>query len=224
MRMISDGYRSSRASIRIKPGPVQSGRLGATRQLLSLSHWRRGEGQERNLFLDGLQGFALLQGVAAGQGCRAGIVVEGALYVVAGVSLYKVTTTGVQTLIGSMNISKTAPVFMERNRRAVPDIAIVCDGLMFYCRGDVLAQVTDPDLFAPITLAFSDGYFGITTAQNKWQIGAIDDASAWDGLDFATADGDPDALIRIAALQAQFYLFGEKTIEVWQDSGGADFP
>ena len=184
------------------------------------------EGKVKNAIYssDGLQGFALLQGVAAGQGCRAGIVVEGALYVVAGVSLYKVTTTGVQTLIGSMNISKTAPVFMERNRRAVPDIAIVCDGLMFYCRGDVLAQVTDPDLFAPITLAFSDGYFGITTAQNKWQIGAIDDASSWDGLDFATADGDPDALIRIAALQAQFYLFGEKTIEVWQDSGGADFP
>ena len=224
MRMISDGHRSSRASVRIKPGPVQPGWLGATHQLLSLTHWRGGKVKNAIYSSDGLQGFALLQGVAAGQGCRAGIVVEGALYVVAGVSLYKVTTTGVQTLIGSMNISKTAPVFMERNRRAVPDIAIVCDGLMFYCRGDVLAQVTDPDLFAPITLAFSDGYFGITTAQNKWQIGAIDDASAWDGLDFATADGDPDALIRIAALQAQFYLFGEKTIEVWQDSGGADFP
>ena len=173
---------------------------------------------------DGLQGFVFLQNVSPGLGCRAGIVVDGVFYVVAGVSLYKVLSTGEQILIGSMSISTTAPVFMERNRRATPDIVIVCDGLMYYCRADVLTQVTDSDLLAPITLAFSDGYFGITTAQNKWQIGAIDDASAWDGLDFAAADGDPDALIRIAALQAQFYLFGEKTIEVWQDNGNADFP
>ena len=42
------------------------------------------EGKVKNAIYssDGLQGFALLQGVAAGQGCRAGIVVEGALYVV----------------------------------------------------------------------------------------------------------------------------------------------
>lgn len=173
---------------------------------------------------DGLQGFCFLQSVTSGLGCRDAIVVDGALYVVAGVGLYKVTETGVQTLIGSMNISTTAPVFMERNRRVPTDISIVCDGLMYYCRADVLTQVTDIDLLSPITLAFSDGYFGITTAQNKWQIGAIDDASAWDGLDFATADGDPDALIRIAALQAQFYLFGERTIEVWQDGGDGDFP
>jgi hypothetical protein len=174
---------------------------------------------------DGLQGFCLLQGVASNLGCRAAINLDDvALYVVAGTGLYKVTPSGAQTLIGSMNISLTAPVFMARNRRAVPDIGIVCDGLMFYCRGDVLTQVTDPDLLAPTSLDFSDGYFGITTAQNAWQVGAIDDASAWDGLDFATADADPDSLICIKALQAQFYLFGQATIEVHQDTGNADFP
>lgn len=172
---------------------------------------------------DGLEGFCLLQNVADGLGCRAGINLDGVLYVVAGTGLYKVTDTGVQTLIGSMNISTTAPVFMERNRRATADIGIVCDGLMYYCRADVLTQVTDIDLLSPITLAFSDGYFGITTAQNKWQIGAIDDASAWDGLDFATADADPDSLVRIAAIQGQFLLFGEKSVEIWQNTGGADF-
>jgi len=174
---------------------------------------------------DGLQGFALIEGLADGLGCRAALNLDDqSLYVVAGTALFKIKSNGTVTLIGSMNISTTAPVFMARNRRATPDIGIVCDGLMFYCRGDVLAQVTDSDLLAPTSLDFSDGYFGITTANNAWQVGAIDDASAWDGLDFATADGDPDSLIRIAALQAQFYLFGSATIEVWQDTGGADFP
>lgn len=173
---------------------------------------------------DGLQGFCLLQGVASNLGCRAALNLDDlALYVVAGTALYKVLANGSQTLIGSMNISTTAPVFMERNRRVPADIGIVCDGLMFYCRNDVLAQVTDSDLLAPTSLAFSDGYLGITTALNEWQISAIDDASSWDGLDFATADGDPDALFRIFALQALFFLFGAASAEVWQDNGGADF-
>jgi hypothetical protein len=174
---------------------------------------------------DGLQGFTLLSGIAAGLGTRQAINLDdAALYVVAGTALFKVTPNGAQTLIGSMNISTTAPVFMARNRRVPADVTIVCDGLMYNCRNDVLSQVTDADLSGPTSLAYSDGYLGITTALNKWQISAIDDATSWDGLDFATADGDPDALVRIAAYQAYFYLFGAESTEVWQDNGDADFP
>lgn len=173
---------------------------------------------------DGLQGFVFLEGVADTLGCRAALNLDDtALYVVAGTALHKVSQNGSSTLIGSMNISTTAPVFMERNRRVPADVTIVCDGLMYNCRSDVLTQVTDPDLSGPTSLAYSDGYLGITTSLNKWQISAIDDATAWDGLDFSTADGDPDSLIRIAAFQAYFYLFGSESTEVWQDSGGADF-
>jgi hypothetical protein len=173
---------------------------------------------------DGLEGFAFLQGVASGLGCRAGINLDdSAVYVVAGTALYKIKANGDQTLIGSMNISTTAPVFMERNRRASPDIMIVCDGLGYYCRADVLTQITDTDFLAAVSLGFSDGYFGITTVLSEWAIGSLDDAANWDGLDTATADGDPDALVRIGGLQAQFMLFGERSLEIWADTGNADF-
>ncbi|CCB64474.1 hypothetical protein [Hyphomicrobium sp. MC1] len=173
---------------------------------------------------DGLQGFCLLQGVPSTIGCRAALNLDDvALYVVAGTALYKVSQNGNQTLIGSMNISTTAPVFMVRNRRVPADVTIVCDGLMYNCRNDVLSQVTDPDLSGPTSLDYSDGYMLITTALSKFQISAIDDATSWDGLDFATADGSPDALVRVITYQAYAYLMGAETTEVWQDTGGSDF-
>lgn len=170
---------------------------------------------------DGLEGFALLD--SADGGVRAALEVDGVLWCVAGTRLYKVTTTGIVTFIGSMNISTTAPVYIERNRRTTPDIAICCDGLMYYYR-TTFQQVTDVDLLAPTSLAFLDGYFVIGTANNTWQIGAIDDASAWDALDFERADANPDAVVRVAALQRDAVIFGERSTEFWRNTGAADFP
>lgn len=170
---------------------------------------------------DGLQGFATLQG--GNGGCRAGINLDGTLYVVCGTQLHKITSNGVDTLIGSMNIDTAAPVFMERNNRVPADIMIVCSGLGYYCRSDVLTQITDPDFISPNSLGFSDSYFVISSNLSKWQIGSINDASAWAALDVATADGEPDALVRAGGLQAQVMLFGERSTEIWVDTGSASF-
>lgn len=172
--------------------------------------------------VDGLEGFANLD--SANGGVRAAIVVNGVFYCVAGTRVYKVTAGGTVTLLGSMSISEDAPVYMARNRRSSPDIGIVCDGLMYYVRADVLTQVTDGDLLAPTSLSFVDGYFVIGTANNTWQIGAIDDASAWDALDYTRADANPDAVVVVSALQSQAVIFGELSTEFHINDGGADFP
>lgn len=170
---------------------------------------------------DGLQGYAELP--EANGGVRAKIEVDGVLYSIAGTRVYATTPNQVVTLVGSMNISETAPVYMERNRRSQPDIGIVCDGLMYYIRAGVLAQVTDVDLLAPTSLSFVDGYFVIGTVNNTWQIGNIDDASAWDPLDYARADANPDAVVVVSAMQSQAVIFGELSTEFWRNTGNADF-
>ena len=172
--------------------------------------------------VDGLQGFAVLPD-AAGP-VRAAIAVDGMLYVVAGIRAYSVTISGIVTLLGSMSIDASSPVYMARNRRTVPDIAIVCDGLMYYIRAGVLAQVTDVDLLAPTSLSFVDGYFVIGTANNTWQIGTIDDASAWDPLDYTRADANPDAVVVVSAIQSQAVIFGDLSTEFHRNTGAADFP
>lgn len=170
---------------------------------------------------DGLQGYVVL--AEADGGVRASIEVDGVLYVVAGTRVYSVTAAQNVTLIGSMNIPTTGLVKMRRNRRASPDIAIVCGGLMYNILAGALTQVTDADLLAPIDMDFVDGYFGIVTANNKWQIGAIDDATAWDALDFARADADPDDTVAISSMQSQFVIFGTETTEFYRNTGNADF-
>lgn len=169
---------------------------------------------------DGLLGFAALTTTG---GVRAVLEVDGTLYAVAGLGLYAVSANGQVTELGAMSISDTAPVYMARNRRSTPDIGIVCDGVMYNYRTS-LAQVTDADLLAPTSLAFLDGYFIIGTANNTWQISAIDDGTAWDALDYERADANPDAVVRVAALQRDAVIFGEVSTEFHRNTGAADFP
>lgn len=168
---------------------------------------------------DGLQGFATLSGITTG--IRDQIEVDGAIYAVAGTQLWKIQSNGNVTSLGSMSISATAPVYMGRNRRSTPDIAVVCDGVMYNYRTS-LAQVTDADLLAPLSLTVVDGIFIIGTADNKWQAGEIDDATAWDALSFERADASPDPVVRVFNRQNEALIFGEKTCEFWTNAGLAD--
>lgn len=171
---------------------------------------------------DGLQGFANLD--SANGGVRAMLDVDGTFYVVAGTRFYSVTTSGFVTLIGSMNIDTAAPVYMDRNRRTSPDILICCNGLAYYYRAGVLAAVTDPNLIGPLSMVFHDGYFVIGSIDNRFQAGAIDDASTWPALSYGRADYNPDAVVRVARLQSDLLVFGTLSIQFYRDIGASPFP
>lgn len=85
---------------------------------------------------------------------------------------------------------------------------------------------TEPDTQGEIgPLTFIGGFaVGNTpeTGQFKWS--AANDMQAWDGLDFATAEGKTDLLVRVYAAQNELWLFGQETTEIWPLSGGADSP
>ena len=84
--------------------------------------------------------------------------------------------------------------------------------------------MTDVDLLAPTSMAFLDGYFLIGTANNTWQVGALDDAANWDALSYTRADANPDAVVRVAALQRDAVIFGEVSTEFHRNTGAAVFP
>lgn len=171
---------------------------------------------------DGLQGFAALPGVTGG--VREVLEVDGSVWAVCGASarLFQIASNGNVTDRGALSgFDETGPVYMARNRRSTPDIAIVNNGLLFNYRTS-LAQVTDVDLLAPQSLTVNDGQFAIATVDNKYQVGDIDDGTAWDGLSIERGDASPDANVRIFASRGQLLLFGELTTEYWQNVGGAD--
>lgn len=87
-----------------------------------------------------------------------------------------------------------------------------------------LAKIVDPDFpDNPQHVAYLDGYF-IVTAENsaRWYISP--DGINWQGLDFATAEADPDPVRTVVTDHGEVWLFGDVSTEVWQNTGNADFP
>lgn len=88
------------------------------------------------------------------------------------------------------------------------------------------ATLTKPDTNGDIGPLTFLGGFAVTntpgTGQFKWS--AVNDMQAWDGLDFATAEGKTDNLVRVTANQNELWLWGEETTEIWPLTGGSDSP
>jgi hypothetical protein len=72
---------------------------------------------------------------------------------------------------------------------------------------------------------YIDGYFTfVPPGGEQFNISAIDDGSSFDALDFSSADRQPDKIVTHRVFKGEIYLFGERSIEPWLNSGGADFP
>ena len=180
------------------------------------------EGGKEPAFLQRAPGLRLL--VTVGTGPIRGIRTVGDyLYVVSGNSLYRVDDSYTVTLLGVVNDIQT-PVSMSDNGTQV---VVACDGPMYVYNTitSAFAQVTDPDFPGAINVSFLDGYFVfIEPSSQKVWVTALNDPLSVDPLDFASAEADPDNLVSLIVDHGQVWLFGTNSVEVWYDSGAADFP
>lgn len=173
---------------------------------------------------DGWADFATL----SDSGVRASLALDGILYVVAGRSILRVDNAGNSLQIGG--IIGDGLVTMARNRATVPQVAVCADGITKIIteqQGDVPAivqTVTDEHLPPVNSVCHFNGYFVYTIADGRFFVSQLGDGFQVDGLDFATAESDPDGLLRGVARGADLVLFGQRSTEFWQDVGGADFP
>lgn len=142
---------------------------------------------------------------------------------VSGNGLYEFTSAGVVTLRGSLNTS-SGSVLIDEN----PTQMVIGDGTYLYVftyATNNFVQVTDPDLPSVGTLTFIDGYIAANKVNSgQFYISAINNATSWDALDFATAESSPDRLNRVINAVGQLWLFGDTTTEIWTNRGGAAFP
>jgi len=86
--------------------------------------------------------------------------------------------------------------------------------------------VVSANLPSAASVAFLDGYFIVNRSLTSgiFQISAPFDGLTWAALDFATAESSPDSLLRVAVIYGQLWLFGDKSIEPWNNTGNATFP
>lgn len=144
------------------------------------------------------------------------------LVVVIGPRVYSVSLAGVATYLGIITTS-TGNVFMSDNGIQ----AIIVDGTAagYLITAGVLAAITDADFPAASSVTFQDGYFIITeTNTGKIWISGLYDGNSWDALDFASAESNPDDALLVISNAHDLWIFGEKTAEVFYNSGNSDFP
>ena len=161
--------------------------------------------------------------VAVGTGPIRGLwVLADNLYVVSGTQLYKVTSAYVVTLIGS--VTGTGPVSMVDNGI---QLFVACNGPSYIYNSltNVFQQITDGDFPGAVTVGYLDGYFVFNepNSQKIW-VTALLDGTSVDPLDFASAEGSPDGVVGIIVDHGQLWVYGTNSIEVWYNSGNADFP
>lgn len=149
---------------------------------------------------------------------------NGLMLVVAGTDVYTVTTAGtVSSIIGTLNTSQgIVPTASNGLQIMLVDGQY---GYYYTIATNTLTQIADVDFPGGTTVAFVDGYFVVNDpdTQNIYISGQYD-ASTWNALDFAAAEGDPDNVVSLAILNSQIWAFGESTVEPFYNSGNADFP
>jgi hypothetical protein len=146
---------------------------------------------------------------------------KGVHYCVIGSGFYSFDGTTL-TSLGTLSSSsgRCTMIFNDLNE------IMISDGINgYYWNGATLAAVTVPGGMNVGTLTYLGGYGVANDAgTGKFYSTTANNFSAFAALDFATAESNPDPLLRVFADHGELWLAGERNIEIWQLSGSVDFP
>jgi len=145
-------------------------------------------------------------------------------YFVSAGTLYELNSAGSTTSRGTLNTT-SGRVSMSNNGTQLM-IVDGTNGYIYTPSTTTFAQIGDADFPNGCQFVdFLDGFFIVENADtNQFNISAAYDGTSWDALDFASAEGNPDSILRCFVDHKELWLFGEYSTEVWYNSGGADFP
>lgn len=142
-------------------------------------------------------------------------------YAIIGSGLYSFNGTSL-TLLGTLSTTtgRCTMVFNDNDQIAISD------GLTLYCwNGTTLSTPSLPAGVECGNLSYLGGY-GIfnDVGTGTFYITGLNDFTTVDALDFATAESIPDNLTTTFVEHDELWLPGPTSTEIWQLTGGADFP
>lgn len=182
------------------------------------------EGKDQLILLPtpGLKDFSDVAG--ADSVVRGLIEHQGTLYAVVDNTFYSINSAGTATSEGTLTTNSS-----RVQMAAIDDEIFIVDGTNGYryvISSDTFSQITDVDFPSGTTSVTSqDGFIIVREASgNRFYISSVNDGSAWNALDFASKEGAPDNLKAVVSNSRQLWLFGERTTEVWVNTGSASFP
>jgi len=160
---------------------------------------------------------------ALGAEIRGAIEIGSRCFVVAGSSLYELSSAGVATNRGTLSTS-TGSVGMAWGTTQL----VIVDGANGYVLtlgSNVFAAITDPDFPGSARVAYLDGFFVFSEPGTQAMYStAIDDASTIDALDFASAESSPDEIVAHLVCNQRLFALGSRVSEIFFTTGGDSFP
>lgn len=197
--------------------PLKSARDGQVNAERLVNCYAEEGGGRTDVQVISVPGMRVFSTLPSGSG-RGLFVHNNELYAVAGSGLYRIDETGVNTLIG--NIAGTGICTFASSG---DEMAIAADGTG-YIYTTTLAQITDVDFNGADSVDYLDGFFIYSNGGQDFQISALLAGGTIDALDFASAESNPDPIIRAFVDHRELLLFGSQTIENWVNTGDPDFP
>ncbi|MBB6424943.1 hypothetical protein [Sphingopyxis sp. JAI128] len=177
------------------------------------------EGDKADLFaVMAIPGLAEFSSIGT-LGNRGEHVMGGVLYVVNGTTLYSVASDGTETPIGS--IPGSLPVQMADNGS---QLAIQADTEGYVLdSGTIYSNIVNLGPVSGVT--YIDGYFvWLVADSDQFIISGLNDGLTYDPLDVATVEGNPDNNVGVINDHRELQFYGAQTVEIWYNSGDADFP
>jgi hypothetical protein len=141
------------------------------------------------------------------------------LYGVIGDTLYSISSSGSTASLGTIPGSNLVTIVDNGTELAIHGGGII--GYV-YSAGVVTTPLNLPDVSH---VTYIDGYFVWPIANSdQYIISALNAGTSYDPLDVATVEGAPDNLVGVMNSHRELLFFGTDTLEIWYDSGDADFP
>lgn len=191
-------------------------RLSSIARLVNLYPEKSSSQSENGVALISTPGLESVFNVADEGGIVGGIEMPDASYFCTRKGLYQISYNG---YVKRATLSLAGTVSMAHNGK----IIMMVDGYKAYAFSLDDNLLTEVDIPRSHTVAFSDGYFIVSYINsNQFAVSNLY-GTTFDPLQYAAAEGSPDNIQGIAVYKRQLYIPGQKSFEIWYDSG-EDFP
>lgn len=148
---------------------------------------------------------------------RGGVVCAGVAYVVSGPWLYSVAQDGSSARLSA--IDGTGPVSIACN---YSEVCIAAGGKGYVWSGGAIHFPFSDGVSAVL---YADGYMVWAVRDSEqFFISGLDDALSYDAADTASVEGAPDNIVGMINDHREIQFYGERTTEVFYNSGAANFP
>lgn len=174
--------------------------------------------------LIGCPGLKLWKDLSQFEPIYGSITLNDKLYVVCGLNVYEIDISKTATLIGTL-AGTPGRVMMTTNRTQVTILLSNGDSYYYDTDTSTFGKITDADYQSSSSVTTLNNYT-IFSVENSDQffISSINDTTAYNPLEFASAESRPDNIVRVFAINNELWLFGSESIEIWGNTGNATFP